>query len=62
MWTAQTYAGRLGDKKRLTTEQAKENRRKVAKILLEKGAEVNLETDVIIMQYIHIVCHLFLFN
>ena len=47
MWTAQSYAGRLGNKQRFTTEEAKENRRKVAKILLEQGAKVNLETNVI---------------
>ena len=46
MWTAQSYAGRLGNKQRFMTKEAKENRRKVAKILLEKGAKVNLETDV----------------
>ena len=47
MWTAQSYAGRLGNKQRFMTKEAKENRRKVAKILLEKGAKVNLEADVI---------------
>ena len=46
MWAAQSYAGRLGNKQRFMTKEAKENRRKVAKILLEKGAKVNLETDV----------------
>ena len=46
MWASQTYAGIFGTKKRHTTDAAKENRRKVAEILLEAGADVNLPADV----------------
>ncbi len=46
MWASQTYSGTLGTKKRHTTEQAVENRKIVAKLLLEAGADVNLTTNV----------------
>lgn len=57
MWAAQTYAGKTGTKRNFVTEEAMQNRRVVAEVLLEAGADVNLETSVSIHRTSHIMCH-----
>ena len=47
MWASQTYAGTFGTKRKLVTDNAKKNRKIVAELLLEAGADVNLQTKVI---------------
>lgn len=51
MWACETYAGVAGTKKRFVKNEAMENRRKVAKLLLRAADEssvdlVNLEANV----------------
>ena len=46
MWASQTYAGTFRTKRDFLTEEAMENRREVAKVLLEAGADVNSEANV----------------
>ena len=46
MWASQTYAGTLGTKRKFLTEKAMADRREVVKVLLEKGADVNIEANV----------------
>ena len=46
MWASQTYAGTFRTKGDFLTEKAMANRREVAKVLLEAGADVNSEADV----------------
>ena len=52
MWASQTYAGTLGTKRKFLTEEAMANRREVVKILLEKGADVNIEANVRTPSYV----------
>lgn len=51
MWASQTHAGMFGTKRKFLTEEAMLNRRIVAEILLEAGADVNLKTNVSIYKY-----------
>jgi hypothetical protein len=46
MWACQTYAGTFGTKKHFLAEEAMRNRRRVAEILLQAGADVNIEANV----------------
>ena len=46
MWACQNYAGKARTKTKFLREEARKNRLRVAEILIQAGADVNVQTDV----------------